>query len=236
MFAPMMMPMQCGGMNPMMGMFGMFQMFQMLQMLMMLMGQGQGQGQCGCQGGYPQGYNNYLGNSFGMPGSGGNWNGYPSMPYGNNYGTPPYCGPESFGPVPYNGSGQGLAGLAASMNGRHFKPGQTKRCADFVSTMIEQSGMAPPGFRHQMSAAGLANYGTAVGRQDLKPGDVVFFGNTYRPGRYTHVGIYLGDGRFAHRPTANKPVRIDRLDSGYYSSHYTGARRLPAASSPGVAV
>ena len=67
MFAPMMMPMQCGGMNPMMGMFGMFQMFQMLQMLMMLMGQGQ-QGQCGCQGGYPQGYGDYLGNSFGMPG------------------------------------------------------------------------------------------------------------------------------------------------------------------------
>ena len=113
-----------------------------------------------------------------------------------------------------------------AMNGQNFKPGQTKRCADFVSTMMERSGTAPPGFKHQESAAGLANYGSPVNKQDLKPGDVVFFGNTYRPGQTTHTGIYLGNGRFAHRPTANAPVKIDNINSRYWSSHYTGANRM----------
>jgi cell wall-associated NlpC family hydrolase len=159
----------------------------------------------------------------GMPNFGG------QVPWGGNYGgqVPYYGGAEGpYGNVPPALTGNRLADYAASMNGRHFKPGQTRRCADFVSTMLEQSGTAPPGFQHQVSAAGLRQYGTPVGRGQLQPGDVVFFGNTYRPGHTTHVGIYLGDGRFAHRPTANAPVKIDNLNSRYWSSHYTGANRM----------
>jgi hypothetical protein len=233
-------PMMMGGMGMMPGLMPLMimqQMMQMMQMLMMMMGQQQGGmpgggfgggmpgGGCGCGGVGPA-----MGNGYGFPGAGGGGYAPPYMPYGGGYpgggggdwGAGGVTGPQPWNPM----SGNRLADMAASMNGRHFKPGQTKRCADFVSTMLTQSGTAPPGFRHQVSAAGLANYGRPVDGQNLRPGDVVFFGNTYRPGRYTHVGIYLGNGRFAHRPTANKPVKIDNLNSPYWQSHFTGGRRM----------
>lgn len=210
------MPMMPGGMcyNPMMQqmmmqqMMMMMMMMQMMQMQQMMMGRG----------GFPQ---QAFPGTMGPRGFMGVPPGIRARPY------PGYPPPQLIGPKPYNPvTGNRIADTAAAWNGRHFKPGQTKRCADFVSTMIEQSGQAPPGFRHEVSCNRLQRYGVPVGKQDLKPGDVVFFGNTYRPGKYTHTGIYLGNGRFIHRPTANKPVRVDRLDRGYYAQHYTGARRL----------
>lgn len=123
-------------------------------------------------------------------------------------------------------TGSKLADFAAKWAGKSFKAGQTMRCADFVSTMIEQSGSAPPGFKHQMSCSELQKYGKPVGKGELKPGDIVYFKNTYKSGNFTHVGIYLGNGKFVHRPSSNKPVKIDNLNSGYYAQHYSTARRL----------
>lgn len=139
--------------------------------------------------------------------------------YGQAQGTQETQGTQ--GPA----SGNKLADYARKWDGRAFKPGQTKRCADFVSTMLRKSGAAPRGFRHTASAAGLARYGKYVNRSQLRPGDTVFFGNTYRKGKYTHVGIYIGGGKFVHRPTAARPVRVDSL-SGYYAKKFTGGRRL----------
>ena len=66
--------------------------------------------------------------------------------------------------------------------------------------------------------------GFAVDRSDLAPGDLVFF-NTDGSGA-SHVGIYLGDGKFVH-PSANaRRVVIDYLDAPYYAEHYMGARRV----------
>jgi len=118
-----------------------------------------------------------------------------------------------------------LAQTAMTWNNKEFKPGQTERCADFVSTMIEQSGTAPAGFQHEVNCLRLQEYGKKVERSDLKPGDVVYFGNTYMPGDFTHVGIYVGNNKFVHRPTAARPVVVDEL-SGYYGEKYCGARRL----------
>ncbi len=236
-----------GGGNPMGGMGGGQDIMQMImQLLQMLLGQGMGGGQPGAGadggmggGGIPGmggggngGGGGGCGGPSGVGGGGGNGGGFSpggGVGGGNRAGGPSgsFAPDQANGPVPYNAAtGNRLADHAMGMNGRNFKPGQTKRCADFVSTMMQQSGTAPPGFKHQESAAGLANYGSPVNKQDLKPGDVVFFGNTYRPGKYTHVGIYAGDGKFVHRPTANKPVRVDNLNSGYYAGKYTGARRM----------
>lgn len=219
----------CGpcGPSPMMGMHMML-MMQMLQMMQGLMGQ---QGCCHhhhCA--PPTSYPDMMGANFGLPCGGPPSFCPPGAPWGGRYASPPYTPPMSFGNVPYNAAGGNrLASMAASMNGQHFKPGQTKRCADFVSTMLRQSGTAPPGFKHTASCTNLQQYGSKVGMKDLKPGDLVFFGNTYRKGKYTHVGIYVGDGKFAHRPTANKPVRIDSLSSGRYAQKFTGGRRMPSA-------
>lgn len=70
----------------------------------------------------------------------------------------------------------------------------------------------------------LAGVGIAVAREDLRPGDLVFF-NT-RGSANSHVGIYLGDGRFVHAPRARTLVRIDRLDDPGYREVFEGARRL----------
>ncbi len=135
--------------------------------------------------------------------------------------TPGTTGPQT------TRSGNPAADAARAWVNRNFKPGQTKRCADFVSTVLKQSGTAPPGFQHQNTVAGLARYGTPVSRQNLRPGDVMLFNNTYRPGPNTHTGIYIGNGQFVHRPTHNAPVRIDSLDGRYGSQrHYGGARRM----------
>ena len=141
--------------------------------------------------------------------------------------------PEGKGKIPNFGNafggpkGEALGNQAAAQTDKPFKPGQTKRCADFVSTQMKQAGVTPPGFQHEMSAAGLAKYGQGVpDMNNLKKGDLVLFGNTYRKGKYTHVGIYQGDGKFTHRPTANKPVQTGDLNSRYWQSKFTEGRRL----------
>ncbi len=60
-------------------------------------------------------------------------------------------------------------------------------------------------------------------REDLKQGDLVFFG---RKGRVSHVGIYVGEGRFLHSPSTGKDVRVDSLVTGYWSAKFMQARRV----------
>jgi len=66
--------------------------------------------------------------------------------------------------------------------------------------------------------------GIAVDRNDVAPGDLVFF-DTDGSGA-SHVGIYIGDGRFVHASSSARRVVVDNLDEPYYLSHYLGARRV----------
>ena len=63
-----------------------------------------------------------------------------------------------------------------------------------------------------------------IGRGDLASGDLVFFGQ--RRGHITHVGIYVGEGRFVHAPNEGGTVRLDFLDSPYWRDHFAGAKRI----------
>jgi cell wall-associated NlpC family hydrolase len=63
-----------------------------------------------------------------------------------------------------------------------------------------------------------------VGNGDMRKGDLVFFDRNGN--KYGHVGIYAGDGRFIHAPSAGKTVRVDILLDPYWKERFSGARRL----------
>ena len=65
--------------------------------------------------------------------------------------------------------------------------------------------------------------GPRIAPDRLATADLVFFGNR---GAVTHVGIYVGEGRFVHAPTTGGTVRLDRLDGPYWRDHYSGAKRV----------
>jgi len=91
-------------------------------------------------------------------------------------------------------------------------------CSGFVYAVFEHNGIDLP-----RTADSQFEVGKPVSTRDLQPGDLVFF-QTYAPGA-SHVGIYLGGGRFVHA-SASDGVRIDDLSMDYYASRYLGARRL----------
>lgn len=94
-------------------------------------------------------------------------------------------------------------------------------CSGMVSHIYEQV----TGVRLPHNAAEIARLTRPLMRSHLKPGDLVFFNTLGRS--YSHVGIYIGDGRFVHAPGASKGrVQIARLDSSYFFSRYDGARTL----------
>lgn len=67
--------------------------------------------------------------------------------------------------------------------------------------------------------------GTPVGRDELQPGDLVFFANTFRPG-LSHNGIYIGGGQFVHAENEQTGVKVSDLNSDYYGSRWAGGTRL----------
>lgn len=75
------------------------------------------------------------------------------------------------------------------------------------------------------TAAAQYREGCMVSRDELQPGDLVFFRNTYKRG-ISHVGIYIGDGRFVHAASRRRAVVVDRLDTPYFRSRFAGGRRI----------
>jgi cell wall-associated NlpC family hydrolase len=97
-------------------------------------------------------------------------------------------------------------------------------CSGFTRYVFEHSiGLVLPRRAHeQATQAGLA----PVARHELKPGDLVFF-NTMRRA-FSHVGIYIGDGRFIHAPATGGEVRVEDMRAAYWTRRFNGARRAPA--------
>lgn len=74
------------------------------------------------------------------------------------------------------------------------------------------------------TAAEQAKATQRISRSDLTPGDLVFFNTTRR--KYSHVGIYVGDGRFIHSPRTGAKIRIESMESNYWRKRFNGAHRV----------
>lgn len=93
-------------------------------------------------------------------------------------------------------------------------------CSGFVRAMYEQTlGLVLP-----RRAADQAHATQSISRDDLKPGDLVFF-NTMRRA-FSHVGIYVGDGKFIHSPRTGAQVRVEDMREAYWQKRFNGARRV----------
>ncbi len=74
------------------------------------------------------------------------------------------------------------------------------------------------------TSAEISRVGERVNVSELQPGDLVFY-NTLRRG-FSHVGIYLGDSKFIHAPSAGGKVRIESMNLSYWKKRFNGARRI----------
>jgi cell wall-associated NlpC family hydrolase len=93
-------------------------------------------------------------------------------------------------------------------------------CSGMVSYIVEQVS----GRRLPHNAAQIATMTRPVAHSALRPGDLVFF-NTGRRA-YSHMGIFLGDGKFIHAPSRGGKVRIERMDNPYFRERFEAARSL----------
>lgn len=94
-------------------------------------------------------------------------------------------------------------------------------CSGFVQYVMKSSGYSV----YRTATDQLAN-GSPVSRNELMPGDMVFFSNTYSTSSASHVGIYVGDGQFIHSENSRTGVVISSLSESYYDSRYIAARRI----------
>ena len=93
-------------------------------------------------------------------------------------------------------------------------------CSGFVRYVFNDTfGFLLPRKSAQMSKVGLE-----IGKEELRPGDLVFF-NTMRHA-FSHVGIYVGDNKFIHAPSKGKSIRVDDMTKVYWEKRYNGARRV----------
>ncbi|HJU49384.1 MAG TPA: NlpC/P60 family protein [Pseudogulbenkiania sp.] len=116
-----------------------------------------------------------------------------------------------------------LLGVAYRFGGS--TPSAGLDCSGFIQYVFKKSLRV----NLPRTAAEMAHTGKAVDKSELAPGDLVFF-NT-RGFQYSHVGIYMGGGKFIHSPRTGKSVEVSNMSQSYWTSRYNGARRVSRGSS-----
>ncbi|MFA6015578.1 MAG: C40 family peptidase [Gallionellaceae bacterium] len=95
-------------------------------------------------------------------------------------------------------------------------------CSGFVVHVFKQTlGVSLP-----RTSAEIGQSGIPINSKQLRPGDLVFF-NTQRQAN-SHVGIFVGEGKFVHAPKKGSRIRVEKMQGKYWASRYNGARRIKA--------
>jgi len=123
------------------------------------------------------------------------------------------------------GSDNAMVSEALNYLGIRYRFGGSSPDTGFdCSGLVTYSAERSLGLKLPRNAAEMAQQGISVAKNELKAGDLVFFNTMGR--RYSHVGIYLGDDRFVHSPSAGGVVRVESMTMAYWTKRYNGARRL----------
>lgn len=136
--------------------------------------------------------------------------------------TTPTTEPDT-GDAPDDTLGLAIVAVARSALGKAYAPGgngpDSFDTSGFVSYCFRENGISVPRGTSALFAAG-----EAVEKEDLQPGDVVFF---YQgtPGKAEYPGIYTGDGTFIAVSSSQEKVLERSMTSSYYTEHYVAARR-----------
>ena len=153
----------------------------------------------------------------------------PETPDASEPETPDASEPDASEPetpdVPQgDGSGDAIAALAKSLEGKAYAYGEAGPDSfdnsGLVYYCLKQNGVDAPRRTLDLAAAG-----TEVAQSDLAPGDVVFFYNDV-PGTAQYAGIYLGDNQFIAADNEEKPITIHDLSLPYFQNTYVTARRI----------
>jgi cell wall-associated NlpC family hydrolase len=125
---------------------------------------------------------------------------------------------------------QALAAVGVSYRRGGESPRAGFDCSGLVVHVYKEAlGLSLP-----HNALAQSKVGRPVSAAELQPGDLVFYNTRNR--KYSHVGLYLGDGRFVHAPKPGAAVRVERMSVRYWTRRYNGARRIDLSSEPDVAV
>ncbi len=116
----------------------------------------------------------------------------------------------------------GLLDTGYRFGGRNPEAGLD--CSGMVAYIVENIS----GRRLPHNAAQIADRTRPIEVHELRPGDLVFFNTLAR--RHSHMGIYIGDGRFVHAPSSRGRVRVERLANRYFAQRIDGARTLLASN------
>lgn len=125
----------------------------------------------------------------------------------------------------YTNSAQDLILKGLELVGINYRRGGTNPdtgldCSGFVQLVYREAvGLVLPRTAREQSQVG-----DVVDKNELKPGDLVFF-NTMRRA-FSHVGIYLGDNRFLHAPRTGAEVRVEDMRQSYWVKRFDGGRRV----------
>lgn len=111
---------------------------------------------------------------------------------------------------------------ASSIN----KNGGVGDCSSFTQFVFKENGI-----NIGRTANEQYSKGKTVKKDELKAGDLVFFQGTYSTGGASHVGIYVGNGKFIHNSSGKKGTVVSDLNSPYYKSHWLGAKRYNGSES-----
>lgn len=151
---------------------------------------------------------------------------------------PPLAQAQSFGAIAPSSTSAGMVAPAStaagelmfralSLIGVRYRPGGNSPesgfdCSGFVSYLFREV----MNIRLPRSADQIWQQGSEVAFETLEPGDLVFYNTLRRP--FSHVGVYVGEGRFVHAPASGGMVRTESMHERYWARRWNGAKRIAA--------